>query len=142
MSCNLYLFLQGKISAQGTPTDLARRERELVAPPENDTDNCDELDEFVRRVSHQIAPRSISATSTFSGLDQTISEENDDDVDKHDEELQGAQLEASSKGMIKGSKTMHYFKAGAHWSVLVVLLLSVLATQMIASAADIWVSIW
>lgn len=51
-------------------------------------------------------------------------------------------MEASSKGKVKGSVAANYFKAGAHWSILFVLGVSFLIVQLLASAADYWVSIW
>lgn len=53
-----------------------------------------------------------------------------------------SQLEKSSKKKVNGSTMMTYFKAGAHWSTLVLLLASFLATQFVASAVDIWISVW
>lgn len=51
-------------------------------------------------------------------------------------------MEASSKGMVKGSIPGNYFSAGTHWSVLVILGITFIVVQLLASGADYWVSIW
>lgn len=84
--------------------------------------------------------RTQSTFSMKSGSDATLYGIEDDE--KQCEEVTGVELEASSKGKVKGSKLVNYFVAGAHWSVLTLLLLSFLLTQIIVSVADIWISIW
>lgn len=59
-----------------------------------------------------------------------------------DEKDHGVEMEASSKGTVKGVLLAQYFAAGAHWSVLVIILISCLLVQLFGSAADYWVSIW
>lgn len=66
------------------------------------------------------------------------SEENNEISDTDE----GVPMEASSKGTVKGSVSLNYFKAGAHWSILLILLLSFLLVQFLASAIDYFVSVW
>lgn len=75
-----------------------------------------------------------------SSLDRSVSD--DDNENEQNSTLEGVQLEASSNGKIKGSNAVSYFKAGAQWPALLGLLFLFVATQILASAADIWVSIW
>lgn len=51
-------------------------------------------------------------------------------------------MEESSKGKVKGSIAVQYFKAGAHWSVLLFVLFTFVFAQFLASATDYWVSVW
>lgn len=53
---------------------------------------------------------------------------------------QTMQMENSSKGKVKGSNGMNYFKAGAHWAVLAPLVVLFFIVQLCASSADYWVS--
>lgn len=113
---------------------------DLVTPDDHESDSRQQADQFARRASNQGPVRSVSVSSVTSGLDPFVYAEMDEH--EHSKELQGVQLEASSKGTFKGSKAMHYFRAGANWPVLLALLFLALATQMVGSAADIWVAIW
>lgn len=54
----------------------------------------------------------------------------------------GVQLESTSKGKVKGSVSMSYYLAGANWFSLSILLVLFIVVQILASVADIWVSIW
>lgn len=61
---------------------------------------------------------------------------------KNEKSTEDFQMEASSKGQVAGSLAMKYFNSGAHWSILFILLFSFIITQVLASGADYWVSIW
>ena len=54
----------------------------------------------------------------------------------------GVEMEASSKGKIKGSIAMHYFRAGANWFWIFVVFSFFILAQLFASVADYWVSVW
>lgn len=55
---------------------------------------------------------------------------------------EGMQMEASSKGKVKGSVSISYFKAGANWPILAIVAASFVLVQIFASGADYWVSVW
>lgn len=124
---------QGKIAAQGTPTDLASNGLNLITPDGNEANEDKQLE-------RQASNRSMSTNSLNGDIDG--SEHGDGDADEQSRKLEGVQLEASSKGKTKGSKLVKYFIAGARWSTLSLLLFSFVGTQILGSAADIWVSIW
>lgn len=63
-------------------------------------------------------------------------------TEPNEKQSEGVPMEAISKGKVKGSLPWNYFSAGAHWSVLIVLLLSIIFVQFLASATDYFVSIW
>lgn len=62
--------------------------------------------------------------------------------DNDEEEVKGVEMEASSKGKVKGSLAGNYFKAGANWFWLFILGIAFVLTQVLASGADYWVSVW
>lgn len=132
--------VQGKIAAQGTPADLSQSGIDFVSLTESES--AEAIDQAGRRtsrsMSRQSSVRSMSANSINSNVDGSAFDDDNDDED----ELDGAQLEATSKGKVKGSIAMNYYKAGAHWSVLSVLFLSFVIVQALASGADYWVSVW
>lgn len=139
----LTIFIsQGKIEVQGSPNDLAKSGvdfAQLVGTmdkPENDENPERPMS---RQVSRKSSTRSASSMSLSSSLDGSIIEDADRDDEAQDE---GLQMEASSKGKVKGSVPLNYFKAGAHWSFLFTLSISFLIVQFFASAADYWVSVW
>lgn len=120
----------------GTPADLWRSDDdfiELVGIKEPD-EIRENAKIFNRQQSETLSERSTASASI----------ESSDAMQQNEIKLQdqGVQMEASSKGTVKGSITLNYFKAGAHWTILLVLLFSFLFVQFIASAIDYWVSVW
>lgn len=57
-------------------------------------------------------------------------------------EMVPQELESSSKGKIKGSLLLNYFKAANQPILLGILIVLFLLAQILASAADIWVADW
>lgn len=122
---------------QGSPADLARSGvdfAELVGTHEKV--NEDNPEGIERQMSRQYSTRSVSSISSNGSTDGT-----ELDADE-DYELKGIEMEASSKGKVKGSVFANYFRAGAHWSILIVLVISFIMVQFLASSSDYWVSIW
>lgn len=52
------------------------------------------------------------------------------------------ELEASSKGKVKGSLLLSYFKSSNQPYMLVMMIVTFLLAQALASIADVWVSYW
>lgn len=134
----VWFILQGKIEVQGTPADLSKSGvdfAKLVGTVETDDQN-DGTETIDRKMSRKSSIRS-SAASRKSNADGSF------DGDANNEQKdEGVQMEASSKGKIKGSIPGNYFAAGANWFVLLLLAISFVLVQLMASAADVWVSIW
>lgn len=117
---------------QGTPLDLYRNHNdfvELVGIVE--TEAVEQIGTFDRRVSE-----SSSLSSNSSAEQET---KNVNGSGKKDE---GVQLEASSKGKVKGSLSLNYFRAGANWVGLLGMAFLFVFVQFLASAVDYWVSVW
>lgn len=109
---------------------------ELVGTHEkiDDEDNPERLE---RQMSRQHSIQSMS----FASLNGSIEGSEFSDKDNNNE-IKGVEMEATSKGKVKGSIAANYFRAGANWFVLAVLGISFLVVQFLCSAADYWVSIW
>lgn len=63
-----------------------------------------------------------------------------DEIEAEEEPELATKMENSSKGKVKGSNGLNYFKAGAHWAVLAPLVVLFFIVQLCASGADYWVS--
>lgn len=126
---------------QGSPADLAKSGvdfAKLVGIVET-TETEENPDK--RPTSRRSSTRSASSNS-LNGSTDGFQDGSDNDDDEDGNKTEGVEMEASSKGKVKGSIAGNYFKAGAHWSILFVLAISFLIVQFLASAADYWVSIW
>lgn len=123
---------------QGSPADLANSGVDFVKLVGTaEVENAENPEKFGRQTSRKSSTRSASSVSLHSSTDGS---EIDDEEDEG--KTEGVEMEASSKGKVKGSISVNYFRAGGHWSILVVLGILFLIVQLLASAADYWVSIW
>lgn len=129
--------MQGRVVIQGTPAELYKSDDDFV-----ELVGIKEMPEvkesakvYSRQQSETLSSRSASSISLNSAKGSIKTNE----IIEKD---QGVQMEASSKGTVKGSILVNYFKAGAHWPILLILLLSFLVVQFLASATDYWVSVW
>lgn len=115
---------------QGTPHDLCQHNDDFVdlvgVVEESDAFKCNKS--FNRQDSETFSIQSMSSASTV-----------DHDTMEKDK---GLQLEASSKGKVKGSLSMHYFRAGGHWSMLFGMGFLFVFVQFVGSTIDYWVSVW
>lgn len=89
-----------------------------------------------------------NSTTTLQNMNSTVSlsseksrtEEQRNQAEEERELLK--ELEASSKGIVKGSLVSNYLKSAKRPFTLVFLVVSFLMSQILASVADIWVSYW
>lgn len=146
----LVVLKDGRIEVQGSPHDLATSGvdfAELVGEEEKPENEEVPDRPMSRQMSRQVSrmssrSRSISTSASVSSLnisaDGSLCEE-----DKNSQEGdEGFGMEASSKGKVKGSVALNYFASGANWFCLFVLGVSFVIVQLLASAADYWVSVW
>lgn len=80
------------------------------------------------------------ASKTSVNAETYQTEENAKQPDEEKELLK--ELEASSKGKIKGSLVLKYLNSSNKTCTLVFLIISFLLAQILASLADIWVAYW
>lgn len=132
----IIVLKDGRIEAQGSPLDLARSGIdfvELVGTVET-PEIRDHTDLFQRQKSQTLSIRSTSTESlnSFTEFEENEPEKNLDNV--HEEK--------NSKGKVKGSLFINYFRAGANWFIILFLCTFFLFVQVLGSAADYWVSVW
>lgn len=108
----------------------------------NDEDQCVDDDVGSKQIP-RLSSTSTNANSMTSTTSLNSSGLNDDKSITADEENDLLkQLEASSRGKIKGSLYANYFGAAKQPFGLVFLVFSFLVSQILASVADVWVSYW
>lgn len=137
--------MQGKIAAQGTPEALMKSGIDFVSKVEDSSVSQSKKFGHGRRMSDHSSRKSsiCSVYSRRSSMVESIYGESaygEDDENTQSDFL--SQLEKISKNKTNGSVLMSYLKAGANWSTLLLLWISFVATQVFASAADIWISMW
>lgn len=138
-------IFQGAIIAQGAPSDLAENGIDLVTLVENDAEHQDRPRQSVYEPTPSMSvvssTRSSSICSAFRSSMCNVEygiELNDEFIDSSSAEL----MEAHGTGEARRCLIVKYFQAGANWPFLCLLLLMFALTQFLASAADIWLSIW
>lgn len=126
------------MEAQGAPNDLSKSGIDFASLLKSDEVTEEEIDEmeFTARRRSRIGSRSSIRSSKSSLSDGGTADENGKSV----EVLQ--QMEASSKGQVKGSVSGIYLKSGANFFVLAIVFILFILTQVLASGADYWVSFW
>lgn len=121
---------------QGAPTDLAD---DLA---KNGFELALKIDEAK---NDENSRKSNSLGDEIESNSEIIAQENKHSNDESCEKLKKNEMngmEASSKGTVQGSVLLKYFLSGAHWMTLTILILSFVASQFFASAADYWASVW
>lgn len=144
----IVVLKDGKVEFQGTPFELTKSGidiAELLDVPE-ETKNIEDKESISAKRSRTNS-RSSNAASKMS-LHSLIEDvdTNEEEIDENDRKKSIsapiAELEKTSKGTVKGSPLGNYMKAGAHPIFVFLLFVLFVATQIIASMADIWVSYW
>lgn len=138
-----YHVLQGTIAIQGTPSDLARNGVDLMTLVENETENVDKQrqSECKPRMSIQ---SSIRSASICSGLRRSTcsTEYGFEPTEAFNGATNAELMEAAPDEKSRRRVGLKYFKAGANWPFLCLVMLLFVFAQFLASASDIWVSIW
>lgn len=127
------IMRDGKIEAQGTHTDIKNSGVDfsaLMSPAEEENGEMGEEDRSGKM------SRSASICSERSTAAPDDSSDTKEEIEKiHD-------LEDSTKGKIKGSLLMHYFRSAEQPVVLFTLFILFIIAQSLASGADYWVAYW
>lgn len=134
-------IVQGKIAVQGTPAYLIENGFDFITRDENESNTRDSRKSsvFGRRMSECSSRKSSIHSNTLNNI-VGVFESGEKDEDKQCHFV--TQLEEGSSKGVSGSIAMSYLKSGANLFILPVFLCSFLLTQITASAADIWISIW
>lgn len=94
---------------------------------------------MTRKSSSSALGKMMNSTASLNS-EKSQSKENQTNPEEEKELLK--ELEASSKGKVKGSLFVNYFKSAKRPCTMIFLLASFLLTQILASVADIWISYW
>lgn len=120
------------IENQGSPQDLIRNGVDFPAAPE---------------IGNSETPAEIEATETCPTISTVTEKLNSTDEIKlitrqHQSLYNFKKMEASSKGQVEGNMFVNYARAGGNACGLIFVGLLFLLAQILASAADYWVSFW
>lgn len=90
-----------------------------------------------------------NSSNSLKSMGKSIEQKNNEkNLTKDKEDVAGEQdvllkeLEASSKGKVKGSLILNYFNSAKRPFTLAFIVVAFLLAQTLASLADIWVSYW
>lgn len=102
------------------------------------------LDTYEEELRKNIIENSKSATAPIVNDDNATNEKNHANEEWRPEEENELvqELEVSSRGKIKGSLILNYFKSSRRPFSICVLMAVFLLVQLFASFSDIWISYW
>lgn len=140
-------YFQGKIDTQGDYNDILKSEVDIASilnknDEENHVEDYIESDgaiKMTKKSSSSALGKMMNSTASLNS-EKSQSKENQTNPEEEKELLK--ELEASSRGKVKGSLFVNYFKSAKRPCTMVFLLASFLLTQILASVADIWISYW
>lgn len=122
------------MEAQGTYQDILKSGIDFASILAHSNNECDEDVEALQNCPNPLSSRSTaSMRALINGL-------HSDEPDEESELL--TNLEESSKGKVKGPLLWKYLNAAQRPFMLVFLVVSILGSQILASAADVWASYW
>lgn len=101
-----------------------------------------DINEIFPVFSRQSSALSTQSTSSVESMKSVIEKSGTGIQNQNVKKDEGVPMEAISKGNQKGSLQWNYFSAGAHWSVLLILIFFFIFVQFLASASDYFISIW
>lgn len=95
---------------------------------------------IVRRKSSTVSSGKRTNSSTSLNSEKSQSKDSEANLEEQNELLK--ELEASSKGKIKGSILMNYFKSANRSCTFGFLVMSFILSQLLVSVADIAIAYW
>ncbi len=125
---------------QGEPNDLSKSGIDFASLLISDDPAVGETEEIPFITGNRSRTNSRSSVRSSKSLVSQRSVDESKEKGKSVEVLQ--QMEASSKGQVKGSVSGTYLTSGANFFVLAIIFILFGLTQVLASGADYWVSFW
>lgn len=137
--------MQGKIETQGDYNDVLNSGIDIASiindSKENLDEDCNEDNETTKNAKNSSnSLKKIDTSVTLINNEKNQSKDPENVPEEQKELLK--ELEASSKGKVKGPLILNYLKSAERPFTLVLLLVTFLLAQTLASVADIWVSYW
>lgn len=108
----------------------------------NDEEECIEGDDTKKSMQKSSTPSLKKLVDSTTSLNGEKGQSNGNHIKPDEEKGLLKELEASSKGMVKGSLILNYFKSAKRPFTAAFVVLSFLFTQLLANTADIFVSYW
>lgn len=119
---------------------------ELMEKNEQDDEenSSSDLEDTIKLDEEKVASMKNSRNSENSNIPVNEETKNSKDLEYNPKEESNLlkELESSSKGKVKGSLLLNYFKFAKRPCTLVFLIVSFMLAQALASCADVWVSFW
>lgn len=127
---------------QGSPTELSKSGIDFATLLQSDdpVDAAADSEPSTLGKRSRTHSRSSLRSNKSDGQAEGDGDRNEKEKSKSVEQLQ--QLEASSKGQVRGSVGVAYLKSGASLCILLVILTLFVITQVLASGADYFVAYW
>lgn len=139
------MISQGKIETQGDYNDVLNSGIDIASILNKSEENLQGTDTEIDGVNKNNENSSTSLKSMGKSIEEKNNEKNLSNEKENLADEQNAllnQLEASSKGKVKGSLIINYFKSARKPLTMVFIVVTFLLAQTLASLADIWVSYW
>lgn len=142
-----FIRFQGKIEVQGNYETILNSGIDIANVLNKTKENFEkeehindvEIENILKNSSNSL--KNIDIPIVIIGNDQK-SLTTDKESPANEQKTLLKELEASSKGKVRGSLIVNYFKSTQRTYTLVVLIVAFLISQGLASFADIWVSVW
>lgn len=152
LACGNYFFLfQGEIERQGNYNDILRSGIDFASILRTEKTKDADVEKHIEKdgIMVKIPSRNSEAklensmtSKTSLNSDKGRTEEAQHLASSDEEKELLKKLEASSRGKVKGSLLVNYLKSSNQPCTLVLLIVSFLLVQILASLADIFVSYW
>lgn len=139
--------MQGKIETQGHYNDVLKSGMDIASILNKSEENCDEEknedDGIIPRKNTNSSIKTIEMGSGNLNSETVQSKDTESDPIATSQLLKELkELEASSRGKVKGPLLLNYFKSAKRPFTLALFISTFLLAQFLASSADIWVSYW
>lgn len=140
-----FTCFQGKIETQGDYNDVLSSGIDIASILNKSEENLEETNNEGDGMQKNAQNSSNSLKSIGKSIEEKNNEKNltkdkDDVADEQNVLLK--ELEASSKGKVKGSLILNYLNSAKRPFSLVFIVIAFLLAQTLASFTDIWVSYW
>lgn len=142
---------QGKIETQGDYNDISKSGIDVASILNKGEEEETQKEGYIESDGvADITRKSVNSNSAMGKMTNSTGSLNSEKSSSKDNQKENPQeenellkeLEASSKGKVKGSLFVNYFKSADRPYTLVFLIVSFILSQTLASVADIWIAYW
>lgn len=139
---NSLIYIQGEIEIQGDYNEILNSGIDITSILNRNEEN-EETNPEDDGMKEKTESSSNSLQNIEKSVDETSSDKNNEKESVANEEnALLKELEASSRGTVKGSLLLNYLRSARRPFTLAFIIVTLLLAQLLASSADIWVSYW